>query len=114
MLEALPAKIPVRIEVDVTNLKIGRSIHVSELKPPEGCKFKFSTDYVVAFLAVPEKEEVVAPVAAVRGCDAGRGRCCAAAAGARRRGRARLRPLAPAGEEGRRGKGARGRSRRRP
>jgi len=64
LLEALPAKIPVRIEVDVTNLKIGQSIHVSELKPPEGCKFKFSTDYVVAFVAVPEKEEVVAPVAA--------------------------------------------------
>jgi large subunit ribosomal protein L25 len=64
VLEALPAKIPVRIEVDVTNLKIGQSIHVSELKPPEGCKFKFATDYVVAFVAVPEKEEVVAPVAA--------------------------------------------------
>ena len=63
--EALPAKIPVRIEVDITNLKIGQSIHVSQLTPPEGCKFKFSTDYVVAFLAVPEKEEVAAPVAAV-------------------------------------------------
>ncbi len=67
VLEALPAKIPVRIEVDVTNLKIGGSIHVSELKAPEGCKFKFATDYVVAFVAVPEKEEVVAPVAAVPG-----------------------------------------------
>ena len=54
-----------RIEVDITNLKIGQSIHVSQLTPPEGCKFKFSTDYVVAFLAVPEKEEVAAPVAAV-------------------------------------------------
>jgi large subunit ribosomal protein L25 len=66
VIEALPAKIPVRIEVDVTNLKIGQSIHVSELRPPEGCKFKYATDYVVAFLAVPEKEEVVA-VAAVPG-----------------------------------------------
>ena len=65
VLEALPAKIPVRIEVDITNLKIGQSIHVSQLTPPEGCKFKYSTDYVVAFLAVPEKEEVAAPVAAV-------------------------------------------------
>src|SRR6266545_1506637 len=67
VLEALPAKIPVQIEVDVTNLKIGQSIHVSELSAPEGCKFKFATDYVVAFVAVPEKEEVVAPVAAVPG-----------------------------------------------
>ena len=64
VLEALPAKIPVRIEVDVTELKIGQSIHISQLKPPEGCKFKYATDYVVAFVAVPEKEEVVAPVAA--------------------------------------------------
>jgi len=63
VLEALPAKIPVKIEVDVTNLKIGQSIHVSELKAPEGCQFKFATDYVVAFVAIPEKEEVVAPVA---------------------------------------------------
>jgi large subunit ribosomal protein L25 len=64
VLEALPAKIPVRIEVDVTNLKIGQSIHISQLTPPEGVKFKYATDYVVAFVAVPEKEEVVAPVAA--------------------------------------------------
>jgi large subunit ribosomal protein L25 len=62
--EALPAKIPVRIEVDVTNLKIGQSIHVSQVKPPEGVKFKYATDIVLAFVAVPEKEEVVAPVAA--------------------------------------------------
>ena len=40
VLEALPSKIPVRIEVDVTNLTIGHSIHVSQLKPPEGVKFK--------------------------------------------------------------------------
>jgi large subunit ribosomal protein L25 len=64
VVEALPAKIPVKIEVDVTELKIGQSIHISELKPPEGVKFKFATDYVVAFVAVPEKEEVVAPVVA--------------------------------------------------
>lgn len=66
-LEALPAKIPAQIEVDVTELKIGQSIHISELTPPAGCTFKFTTDYVVAFVAVPEKEEVVAPVAAVPG-----------------------------------------------
>ncbi len=81
VLEALPNKIPVRIEVDVTNLKIGQSIHVSELKPPEGCKFKYSTDYAVAFVAVPEKEEVVAPVAAAPGAVPAEG-AAAPAAGA--------------------------------
>jgi len=78
-LEALPAKIPVRIEVDVTNLKIGSSIHVAELTPPEGCKLRFSSNFVIAFVAVPEKEEVVAPVAAVPGAVPAEG---AAAAGA--------------------------------
>ncbi|BDG03649.1 50S ribosomal protein L25/general stress protein Ctc [Anaeromyxobacter oryzae] len=81
VVEALPNKIPVKIDVDVTELKIGRSIHVSELKAPEGCKFKFATDYVVAFVAVPEKEEVVAPVAAVPGAAPAEG-AAAPAAGA--------------------------------
>jgi large subunit ribosomal protein L25 len=81
VLEALPNKIPVRIEVDVTNLKIGGSIHVADLKPPEGCKFKYGTNYVIAFLAVPEKEEVVAPVAAVPGAPGAEG-AAAPAAGA--------------------------------
>ncbi|HUL59643.1 MAG TPA: 50S ribosomal protein L25/general stress protein Ctc [Anaeromyxobacteraceae bacterium] len=69
VVEALPNKIPLQIEVDVTNLKIGGSIHISELKAPEGCKFKFATDYVVAFVAVPEKEEVVAVAAVVPGAE---------------------------------------------
>jgi large subunit ribosomal protein L25 len=64
VLEALPNKIPAKIEVDVTNVKVGGSIHIADLKAPEGCKFKFTTNYVVAFVAVPEKEEVVVPVAA--------------------------------------------------
>jgi large subunit ribosomal protein L25 len=64
LVEALPGKIPVKIEVDVTNIKIGHSLHISEVKAPEGCKFRYTTDFVVAFVAVPEKEEVVAPVAA--------------------------------------------------
>jgi large subunit ribosomal protein L25 len=69
VVEALPGKIPVKIEVDVTGIKIGHSLHISELKAPEGCKFRFATDYVVAFVAVPEKEEVVAAVAAVPGVE---------------------------------------------
>jgi large subunit ribosomal protein L25 len=67
--QALPTKIPEKIEVDVTPLKIGASIHISELKAPEGCTFKFATDYVVAFVAIPEKEEVVAVAAAVPGAE---------------------------------------------
>jgi large subunit ribosomal protein L25 len=69
VVEALPDKIPEKIEVDVTPIKIGQSIHIGEVKAPEGCKFRYATDYVVAFVAVPEKEEVVAPVAAVPGAE---------------------------------------------
>ncbi len=69
VVEALPAKIPAQIEVDVTSIKIGGSLHISAVKAPEGCKFRYATDYVVAFVAVPEKEEVVAPVAAVPGAE---------------------------------------------
>ncbi|MGC4001213.1 MAG: 50S ribosomal protein L25/general stress protein Ctc [Anaeromyxobacter sp.] len=78
--EALPGKIPAVIEVDVTNIKIGHSLHISEVKAPEGVKFKYVADYVVAFVAVPEKEEVVAPVAAVAGAPA-EGAAAAPAAG---------------------------------
>jgi large subunit ribosomal protein L25 len=67
VVEALPEKIPAQIEVDVTPLKMGQSIHVSELKAPPGSTLRYATDYVVAYVAVPEKEEVVAPVAAVPG-----------------------------------------------
>jgi large subunit ribosomal protein L25 len=69
VLEALPEKIPAQIEVDVTQLKMGQSIHVSEVKAPAGTKLKFATDYVVAYVAVPEKEEVAPVAAAVPGAE---------------------------------------------
>ena len=94
--EALANKIPVRIEVDVTDLKIGRSLHVSELKAPEGCKFKYHTDFVVVFVAVPEKEEVVAPVAAVPGAAPAEGAAAPAAGAAAAGGAAPA--AAPAGK----------------
>ncbi len=59
-----PNKIPKQIEVDVSNLKVAQSIHVAELKMPEGAELKFSTNFTIAVVAIPEKEEVVvAPVA---------------------------------------------------
>lgn len=87
VVEALPEKIPLTIDVDVTALKVGQSIHISELKAPEGCKFKFSSNYVIAFVAIPEKEEVVVPVAVpgavpAEGAAAGAAPAAGAAAGA--------------------------------
>ncbi len=82
VVQALPTKIPEKIEVDVTPLKIGASLHISELKAPEGCSFKYSTDYVVAFVAIPEKEEVVATAAVVADAAAPAAGAAAPAAGA--------------------------------
>ena len=65
--EALPDRIPVAIEVDVTPLKIGGSIHIADVKAPEGVKIKYATNFTVAVVSAPEKEEEVAPVAAVAG-----------------------------------------------
>jgi large subunit ribosomal protein L25 len=84
--EALPADIPVQIEVDVTPLKIGGSIHIADVKAPVGVKVKYATNFTVAVVTAPEKEEVVAPVAAVVGAvpaeGAAPGAAPAAAAGA--------------------------------
>jgi large subunit ribosomal protein L25 len=103
VVESLPDRIPVAIEVDVTPLKIGQSVHIADVKAPEGTKIKYQTNYTVAVVAVPEKEEVVAPVAAaaVPGAPAAEGAAAAApaaggaapAAGAAKGGAA---PAAPA------------------
>jgi len=91
---ALPTHIPLRIEVDVSHLKIGQSIHVSELKMPEGAELKYQTNFTIAVVSAPEKEEVVvAPVAApVEGAAAAAPGAPAAAGAAGEK--------APAGKEG--------------
>lgn len=60
-IECLPTDIPEHIEVDITNLKIGDSIHVSELSVP-GVTFITSGDAIVVSVTHPraEKEEVPA------------------------------------------------------
>jgi large subunit ribosomal protein L25 len=65
-----PPQIPDKIEVDVSNLNIAESIHISDVKPPEGVRFMTNVikNATIAVVAVPEKEEVVAaPAAAVPG-----------------------------------------------
>jgi len=74
----LPNKIPLKIEVDVSGLKIAQSIHVADLKMPEGAELKYLTNFTIAVVSAPEKEEVVVPVAAV----AAEGAAAAPAAGA--------------------------------
>jgi large subunit ribosomal protein L25 len=60
-----PSDIPEKIEVDIGNLAIAESLHVSDVKAPAGVKFKVKGDQTVAVVNIPEKEEeVVKPAAA--------------------------------------------------
>lgn len=59
-IECLPDKIPGHIDVDVTNMGLGQSIHVSDLKLGEGIKILTDPDEVLATV-VAVKEEVAAP-----------------------------------------------------
>jgi large subunit ribosomal protein L25 len=63
----LPSAIPEKIEVDVSHLKMAQALHVNDIKLPEGIEVKTTTNFTVAVVAIPEKEEVVAPVEAVEG-----------------------------------------------
>ncbi len=76
---ALPAAIPEKIEVDVTPLKIGGSLHINEVKLPQGVTVKSSVNFTIAVVTAPEVEKVV-EVAAVPGATPAEG--AAAAPGA--------------------------------
>jgi len=65
--ECLPTIIPDFIEVDVSELDFGDSIHVREVKVSEGIKVIDDLDLtLVAVMAPPEEEKLVAPAATVQ------------------------------------------------
>lgn len=57
-------KIPDEIEIDVTGLEVGDSIHISSVKMPEGSEVQFDRDYTVATIVAPSalrsKDDVTA------------------------------------------------------
>lgn len=59
--ECLPTQIPEKIGVDVTDLAIGDSIYVKDLKVPEGVKILVDPQLIVLSVKPPAAEEVVAP-----------------------------------------------------
>ena len=63
--ECLPTEIPKNIEVDVSQLKIGDSIYVKDLKLSSGVKILNDPAATVLSVAQPMKEEI--PVAPVEG-----------------------------------------------
>ena len=49
--ESLPRDLPERIDVDIENLGVGQSLHVSDLVVPDGVRVLASPDQVIALIA---------------------------------------------------------------
>ena len=57
-----PANIPDHIDVDVSALTIGHSLHVGDVKLPEGVEVVDDPEQTIAVVSAPKEEEEVAPV----------------------------------------------------
>ncbi len=57
-----PANIPNRIEVDITDVTIGHSIHISEVKVPEGVEILDDESGTIMIVSAPKEEVAAAPV----------------------------------------------------
>lgn len=64
LVECLPTQIPDQIELNVTDLLVGRSLHASDLRVPEGVTLLTAPDEVVVTIVAPRVHEEAAPAAA--------------------------------------------------
>lgn len=62
--ECLPTQIPEKLDVDVSAMKIGDTVHVKDMKLPEGVVSKHDPEAIVFNVVAPHLEEPVAPEAA--------------------------------------------------
>ncbi len=53
----LPTQIPQQIEIDITNLEIGDSIHVEEITVPGEVEILFDVNFTVVTVVSPRREE---------------------------------------------------------
>ncbi len=96
----LPGNIPEAIEVDITNLNVGDSLHVKDMTLPEGVEVVGEVDYAIVSIVAPREEVVeVAPVAAVEGAAATTGETAPAAAGGEAKGEVKAEGKAEAKKE---------------
>lgn len=63
--ECLPTQIPEKLEVDVSAMKIGDTVHVKDMTLPDGVVSKQDMDAIVFNVVAPHLEEAVAPEAAL-------------------------------------------------
>lgn len=57
-IECLPADLPEALDLDVSDLAIGDSIHVSDITPPKGVKFLNMPEQVIIVITTPKMEVV--------------------------------------------------------
>jgi len=99
-----PDKIPVKLEVDVSNLGMNEAIHVSDLKLGEGVRPLADGGSTVCAVTAPKAEKEPTPAAAAEGAVAAEGAAAGApaaagAAGAPAAGGAAAAPAAAGGEK---------------
>jgi large subunit ribosomal protein L25 len=88
----LPKDLPERISVDVSALNVGDSIHVGEVKLPEGVRAKLAADVVLLMCVEPKVEAEPEPAAG--GKAAADAKAGAPAAGAKAAAPAAAKPAA--------------------
>ncbi len=64
---ALPQDLPVRIDVDVSALEVGKSIHIGEIPVPSGCEILGDKGVPVLSVAQPKTEAAATEAAAAEG-----------------------------------------------
>jgi len=60
-IRCLPSQIPDTVEVDVSTLNIGDSVHLNDIQLPEGVKVLDDADLTIATVLAPTVEKEVAP-----------------------------------------------------
>jgi large subunit ribosomal protein L25 len=63
-IEVDPGNIPDRLAVDVSELAIGHSLHVSDIKAPEGVEILTDGEVTICLCSAPRTEEEAAPAGA--------------------------------------------------
>ena len=81
-IRTLPKDLPDFIEIDVTELKMGEAIHVSDIKAIAGVELLDDAQQAVVLCVAPPEEEVAATPAAAEGAAPAEGAAAAPAAGA--------------------------------
>ena len=85
----IPSKIPESFTLDVTELDINDSLHVSDIQLPEGVEILMSPDQTICAVAIPrvvEEAELAEPVVVAEGEEAAEGEAQEPAEGAGERG----------------------------